>query len=809
MAAVRLTTFRSLGRSPLPTWAIALLAGQALAASGARTLDVWLSPVACGAALCLPARRWRSILTLLLLLVGASQVENRRAPPPEEDHVAAHANGAATLRAAIIERNERERGALRLVLDVEAMHDGDRWLAAHGLVQLTIAEPTRDWESGARVELTAWLKRPRNFGNPGEFDYEAFLARRGIFVTGFARDDREIVVVERPPPSWIDSWRRRVRDQLARLEPPAREILAALILGEMGALPERTRGEFAAAGVSHVLSISGLHVAMVAGAGFAAFRWLLARSRWLLLRTRVPLLAAAFSLVPVCLYAELAQAGVATWRSLVMLLLVVAAVLAQRDADLCVSLAAAALVAGAIWPGVLLDVSFQLSFVSVLALVLAMERYWRWWSAYSEARLFHLRGRRFRWLGLALASLAVNIAALVATAPLTAFHFNQVSPISLIANPLIVPLLGTAAVALGLAAALATSVSSTAAHAIFVVAGAFTDLGAWLTSIMAALPGAGLRVVTPSLLELTLFYAIAAVAILGRDRSRRWMLFALLIIAAVDLSIAARQRWFRTVPRVTFLSVGQGASAVIELPGSAVMVVDGGGLRGFDTGERLVAPYLWQRKIAAIDYLVLTHPDFDHYGGLGFLAANFSPREFWHSGATSESHSYAELLAAVRDSGAREVVVAAGESRRISHCGVDVLWPPSTGAGLGENDMSVVLRLDCGGVSVLLPGDLEAAGEAGLLASGAALRSSVLAAGHHGSRTSSTAAFVDAVRPDMAVISAGYRNRFGFPDRGVERRLAESGAIVRRTDLDGAVVLELEKACAAAQPPASTVVDSP
>lgn len=804
-----ISPLHALGRGPLPLWALAYLGGQATAGVDAAGEIVPATALGGLGLLAFASRRWWLAVAILLAVAGHAQVAARLRPPSDTAHVAGLPPVRVALRARVLENAAREGGRRRLLLEAEAARRGGAWGEARGRVQLTLARPRRDWPPGALVEARLKLRRPRNFGNPGEFDYEGYLARRGVWATAFALDDADMRLLEEPRPGAIDAWRARVATRLQALDSPARELLAALILGEGAGVPRRLRQEFAAAGVSHVLAISGLHVAMVGGSAFAAIRWLLARSEWLLLQGRVPLLAAALSLLPVWLYAELARAGVATWRALAMLAVVVAAVLAGRRRDVFAGIAAAAIAVGTMWPGVALELSFQLSFSAVVAIVLAMDRFWRWWRRRAEARLYHLRGRRFRWLGWVLAGVAVNLAALAGTAPLTALHFNQVPLAAMVANPLVVPLTGTAAVALGLLGAVTLLAAEEPAHLLLRAAGAASAAGAGVASWAATLPGAGLRVVTPTPWEIALLYgALVALLVLG-GRPRRLVLAAVLLLLLLDVAWALRQRWWRDDLRVTFLSVGQGDATVLELPGSAVMLVDGGGLHGLDTGERIVAPQLWQRRIARLDVVVLTHADFDHYGGLEYIVRHFRPREIWHAGGGSTAASFESLMRAIRVSDATEVLVRAGERREIGGCDVDVLWPHLV-RGRRANDDSVVLRLQCPGVSVLLPGDLEAGGEAALVAAGVALQSDVLKAGHHGSRTSSTRPFLAAVRPRAVVVSAGWENRYGLPHPRVLESLAATGAAVLRTDLDGAVVLERARDGEfVLRAHRSTVVDSP
>ena len=779
-------------QSPIPAIALGMVAGQ-LAAGGGAVPPSLLAAALAGSLLALVRRRLRRAgLVVLAAVIGYGQVQAVAERPRDPAHVAALAARRVWLRARVVEPPLRLENKTRLVLEAQEARRGGHWRPAHGRVLLSVAHAEKDWVQGAEVEGPLRLKRPRNFGNPGEFDYERYLARRGIFVTAFAFSDDALTV--RPPataPSWIATARARIAAAFrARLDSPSREILGALILGAGAALPRELRRRFAIAGVSHVLSISGLHIGMVGGASFLLCWWLLARSRWLLLRARVPKLAAAASLAPVSFYALLARGSIATARATLMLSTLVVAVLCDRQRDVLVSIALAALLICAIWPGAVLDVSFQLSFVSVIALVLGMPPYWRWWRRFEDRHLVRLRGRRWRWLGLLLGCVAVSACALVGTAPLAAFHFNRISLAALIANPLIVPLLGTAGVGVGLCAAVAVLVCEPLAAVLIPLAGGIADVGERLTTAIASIPGASVRTVTPSLLELALIYGALLAFACRRGRRRLVVVGLVAVLGAGDVTWQVSQRYWRRDLRVTFLSVGQGDCAVVEFPGSEVMVVDGGGLAGFDVGERVVAPFLWRRKIARVDYVVLTHPERDHYGGLVYLGREFAPREFWYNGHGARSQGYRDLREAMAAAGAREHAVHRGFRRRIGGCDVAVLGPPAGDDLAKTNDQSVVMRVRCGSASVMLTGDLEADGEARVLAAGGGVRSDLLKVGHHGSRTSSTARFIDAVHPEAAVISAGYDNRFGFPARAVLAAYERRGISVYRTDRDGAVIFE-------------------
>ncbi len=711
-----------------------------------------------------------------------------------------------TIDAWVLREPDRFPHRARLYLEALQLWRNGALQPATGKILLTVRSLTGPWRYGDVLRLTVRLRAPRNFRTPGSFDYEGYLARQRIYVSAFLWDDKNIQCL-----GWHGNWlhdrieylRREIATFFsAHLDEQTAAVLRALIVGDEGGLTKELRTAFSRAGVTHVLSISGLHISLVAMASYGAWWWLLGRSHYLLLRFVMPKLAALLTIPPVLLYAGLSGGNIATWRSVVMVLVYLLAILCDRQEEVYRSLALAALLIALIWPGAVLDISFQLSFVSVFSILLSMGRFSTWWKQWRERRLSRLPERQGRLLHWIVACLLVSMSTLLATAPLTAFHFNQVALVGAFANLLIIPLLGSAAVLCGLLAATLYFLHPNVALPMLFCAGLVTKAGVWLTQMIGGWSFAAFFVVTPTLFELLLLYGCFACFWWRLTATQvhfanvaNFLFLGCMTALLLDSVMWMQDRYFHRNLRVSFLDVGQGDAAVVELPGSQVMVIDGGGFASeeFDTGEAILAPFLWSRKIAHVDILVMSHPDLDHYGGLAFVAEHFTPRELWFNGARATNMRFTRLWTALEQSGATIRKLCQDESplqpTQFDKVHAQILNPPCQSVALNTNDASLVVRLSHGNIDFLFPGDVEAAGEQQVLFHNSTVASEIVKAPHHGSRTSSTTAFVEAVAPQLVVASLGFQNHFGFPAQEVVRRYERVHSQFLRTDRDGTITI--------------------
>jgi competence protein ComEC len=694
----------------------------------------------------------------------------------------------------------------RLYVDAERVYLKDGYIKVVGKILLTIGDTGTDLNYGDRVRFICKLQSPGNFYNPGSFNYSRHLALQGVFATGYLKNSREIIRIGEGDSNYfrktIEEFREKIRNFIdKRSELPNRAIIKALLLGEQGEISEKTRDNFAATGVVHILSVSGLHLAFVAMVAFLVIRGILRVSERLMLALDINKVAAIFTLFPVLFYAFIAGFGVATFRATIMIVVFLVAVVIDRQRDLYNTLAMAALIITVILPTSIFDISFQLSFVSVLAILYLTPRFTYYLSSIHDLTTEYLPsvskkiGRYFGFLVL------VSIAATIGTGPITAYHFNRVLLLGFIPNIVVVPIIDFLTIPLCLFIALTIFISPSLASILLGLDSVIVSFVVDLVELFTYLPGVSFWVITPTLLEMVLFYLLV-VFLFNINRLKRagYITLVLFVLIAGDYSYWYYTKNFNRNLRVTFLSVGQGDSALIEFPKGKRMIIDGGGEEyndSYDTGRNIIAPFLWKEKIKRVDYLLLSHPHPDHLNGLRFIAKNFKVKEIWTNGQSTDMESYLELMEIVNHEGIKKVTMNVETlPKYINGVRVDIYNPPvqlfqgqGTNLQSSLNNNSVVAKLTFKEVSLLFTGDIEEKAEKNLIQLGSRLKSTVIKAPHHGSLRSNTKEFLAKVHPSYAVFSVGYKNRFGFPNKRILERYRDLGSRTYRTDTEGAITM--------------------
>ena len=686
---------------------------------------------------------------------------------------------------------------------------------------------------GQRVELDARLRSPRNFRNPGAFDYEGYLRGLGIGAIGSVKAD-SIVALDGRRGNRLGIWRSVVRRSILRhitgtglWDGRDSGLLAAMVIGDDSLISRDVRNQFQETGVYHLLVVSGMNVGLLA---FAVF--------WVARRLRTPdWLASLVTLALAVFYAQIAGMGVPIQRAVLMLGLFLVARLLYRGRAPLNAAGFAALVVLVVSPQALFEAGFQLTFLALLAIfgigVPLLERTSEpcraalrlldstAYDLHLSPRLAQLRldlrmiadrlGRFIgrtpaRWvvtgtLSGMFAFFDITLVSTITQAMLVVpmrVYFHRAAIIGMPANILALPLAGVllnaavAAIALSYVsmplARLAALVASASLH------WTLTSIG-WLSHMhiaqwRVAEPGAAIWLIA------AISIAIALLAV----RRRPAVVFAGLATLFAGTGIVA---FAHSTPslrahhlEITVIDVGQGDSILVVAPDGATMLIDAGGSLSpvpseFDFGEDVVSPYLWWRGLNRLDVVALTHAHADHIGGLASVIDNFHPRELW-LGIDPETPALDHVLAVASADHVKTERHTAGDTLYWHGTEIRVLSPPPDyhPAARPKNDDSLTLLVSYRHTSALLAGDIEKKMED--FVASEVPRADVLKVAHHGSATSSTPGFLDAVKPRFAAISVGWHNSFHHPRPEVLARLQADHVRTYRTDRLGLISFFLD-----------------
>lgn len=762
--------------APLEALALWCVAGAALWSAAAwRAGRHGLIPAGCAAA--------------LLLAVGAWWGERPAGRAVDDALTPLFVEDSVTLRGTVATDPERRGAAYRFQVAALEWETAEGWRPVAGRVQVT-AQPSAAMARertaphvryGDRLTLTGGVESPPVFD---DFDYREYLARQGVgAVVRFPSVALDGEGGGSPLLGRVFAVRAALAESLRRSMPePASALARSLLLGQRSGLPEQTRQDFIETGASHLLAISGLHVAIVLGAALAVGRLAFGGARW----------ALVLPLAVVWAYALVSGMSPSVTRAAVMGSVFLLGHALGREGASLPALALAAAIMTALDPGVLDNVSFQLSFTAVAGLLLLAPPIEAWLSR-AAARVVGHEGAMAalgRWIA---AALAAGIAATLGTLPLVALVFERVSALGIPVTLLALPALPLALAASGIAAV---------AGAVWTLLGVAAGWVAWpplsyllaLVGAVARFPGGLIDLGGVTAPMVWGYYALLTATVYALRRRQddgappasaqrgltlgsgrlRWAGLGMLLTCAVVWTAAVTAPDGRLT--VAFLDVGQGDAIFLRTPSGVQLLIDGGPDPEALQRELGDVMSFWDRSL---DVIVLTHPDADHLNGLVSVLERYAVALVAESDVDSASAQYASWKRLI--AGRPDVETLHAFAGQTLHTGdgvvLRVLNPPEeTPAWTPDrrNNSGVTLHVTYGDVSFLLPADIHRYAEEALVDSGAPLRATVLKAAHHGSATSSSQGFLDAVEPEAIVVSAGPDNKFGHPAPEVVERLEKA-----------------------------------
>ncbi|MEW6661301.1 MAG: DNA internalization-related competence protein ComEC/Rec2 [Bacillota bacterium] len=637
---------------------------------------------------------------------------------------------------------------------------------------------------GDVLHIHGQLELPPTRRNPGEFDYRSYLARRGVFTRMLVDNPGSMEPVGRRPGNPVVAVSLAAKSRVVALVDralPAEQagVLLALLFGDKERLEKGEVERFRDLGVMHVFAVSGLHV------GFLLL-FLYEISRLL----GVPRQKLVFLALPVLwFYAAVTGFTPSVVRAGLMASMALFAYLWDRDRDFYTALGVAAFVILLFNPNALFEPGFQLSFTATWGLVYLYP--------FLDSMLSFLPP----WRKL----LVVPLAAQLALVPLTAYYFNILSPGAMVANPLVVPLVGLV-VMLGLVMFLFSLVLPPVGAMFALADGAVISFLTWAVEGISYLPGTVYRIRTPAIIEIVLFYSALIMFReywVGRAQEKEYstrrpqgikLIAVVLAVCLLGVAPLVRSYSQKDLLQVAFLDVGQGSAIFIRTPAGRTALVDGGGAEGpslFDPGAKVIVPYLVRHGIRRLDMVINTHPHGDHLTGLFAVVEKMPvqlvitpPPEFF----AAEYKKFFSLLSQRQIPGAS---ARKGDQLWLDpRIEIQVLAPdkPLSGTRSDYNNNSLVLKLNYGLTSILLTGDIEKEAMELLLQDyGDYLDCDIFLIPHHGSKYGLHRGFLAAIQPQAAVIQVGERNSFDHPAPEVIKYWQEREIPVCRNDLHGAI----------------------
>ena len=638
-----------------------------------------------------------------------------------------------------------------------------------------------DYKYGTAIVARGTLRQPSGQRNPGGFNYRAYLATQGIHgsIHGIKEIEDTGRIYGHPPLAIAELVRRKIQGILESAYPDHSQVVRAMFLGERKSLDPEVVSQFQNSGTAHILAVSGLHVGMLAGC-ILLIPW--GRFR----RTGYGL-----TIVIVICYAVIIGFRPSIMRATMMCVIFLGARMFGKKPELIDVLFFVATIL-LLWnPAQLWDVGFQLSFASVGSIVAFMPRWDEITAKWVQGIPERLQ-RPVRWF---LAGIGIAIVAQVGTAILTAYHFNRIPLLGIPIGPfavgltgIIMPLiLATLIDPIGIAPAINSTV-----------------LDLFLSLIRACGEDTSLvwKVKTPSLpfilIYLTFIVYLRNWAWYWLQHGKRMFLPVAAVLLIWFLSMGESHLANRGVLEVTWIDVGQGDSILVKFPNGRSMLLDAGNHsfnqrtdKSWDNGEKTVDPYLSHIGLFKLDVVALSHPDSDHHGGLAHIVNTFNVRNVVGvKPGYSDSFTYRALETAVTAKDVPYTLNGANLDSLSETVSIELLHPHELSKK--KNDNSLVIRLTYGGVRILLTGDIERKTERLLVNSGLDIEADFLHVPHHGSKTSSTTAFLDAVNPKFGIISCGVNNKYGHPHSSVVSRYEERGIKLFRTDKQGAITLRTD-----------------
>ncbi len=655
-------------------------------------------------------------------------------------------------------------------------------LHTKGKMRLFIPHPIEGerifFRPGDRLETFAKLKIPRNFANPGAFDYASYLARDGVYLLGSVKSARLLTLKKSENWKWralMVELRQRISAEVQEyfsknhVESKIANFLLAITIGNREGFTLKDKKLLSRGGIYHIVAISGFHVGLIAWIAFLFLSFLKCPDRW----------SCIIIVLLLFIYLPLSGARSSAMRAILMATLYLISRIIRRPSNILITVFFSAFLLLLLKPKFLFDPGFQLTYAATLSIIF----------------FFPIMSKLMAWGGILRSPLLLALSAQIGVIPILAYHFNSILWISLLTNAVILPMM---VFILPLAFALegALFIDDTLSH---IIAWPLTMLIKFIFSIASLygyLPLLSYRIPNPPIYLIILYYLSAWSLRYLKGRRFKAISFVLLIFFLMLITTypfpPERKELFVT----TFIDVGQGESAFIVSPDGTSVLIDGGGRWGkrFDAGEMVVSKFLWNQGRKSVHTLILSHLHADHAGGAPSILENFHVNEIILSEREKSEKLFSEIEDLCLTRGTKIHFVYDDLIIHFDHFSMEIFQHDYEEDHLVRgNERSLIVKVTCGQVHFLFTGDAPSSVEKALVESGKNLRSNILKIAHHGSNDASSQIFLNAVKPETCIISCGADNQWGHPMPQVLERITNIGAELYRTDKHGAIIIQTDK----------------
>jgi len=636
------------------------------------------------------------------------------------------------------------------------------------------------YDYGSEIQIRGELIEPRGKRNPGGFDYRRYLAQSGISATVFARhnnielgnDSRKSILVKTGL-----VLRKRIVNVINRSLPEQQAgLLNGMLIGYRKGLSEEVMEAFSDSGLVHIMAVSGANIV------FIVFPLI-----FVLRKLRISQRAANLIVIGVLIvFVYITGLEPSVVRAVIMAVTILIGQIIHREGDIYTSISLAAILMLIHNPNILFNVGFQLSFVATLSLVMFSK------NIKDFIKLKHIPDYMADVL-------SATLSAQLGVLPLSALYFNKVSMISIISNIIVVPVLELITI-LGSVMALLGQISIVISRIIGYVNCVFLSFVLYTVKLSSSVPYAVVQIITPPASLVVLYYIFILFFIWFKPgRNIRIKPFYYLVAWALIFVICVIYAFIPKSMEVVFIDVGQGDSALIKTYRGVSVLIDGGGSSEGKTeehniGETVIIPFLLDQGVSKLDLIIATHAHNDHVQGLVPVLETFKVENVVLPEYEGINSDFKEIISICNQRKININAVKTGDIIKLDDKTYFDVFSPTNDTDINItslNNTSLVLKLAYKGIRMLFTGDAEKDVEERLVSRGKDISADVLKVGHHGSDTSTGEDFLERVNPRAAVISVG-RNNFGHPSETVVERLKKSGAVLFRTDEDGAITIKTD-----------------